>query len=179
MRGLRDGLARDHRVLTFNYPYAVRGAKRPDRTPTLVECHRGAAEYLRPQVDLLILAGRSMGGRMATYLVAEGYTADGLVLYAYPLHPPGRHEKLRIDQFPGITIPMLFFQGTRDSLSEMGLFEKHIASLPNTEVAILEGAGHGPRGGGWTAETMIDRYVTVTSSWIKRISSGESSGQRS
>src|SRR5690606_19885429 len=122
----------------------------------------------------LFLAGRSMGGRMGTYLAAEGYPASGLILYAYPLHPAGKPEKLRVSQFPDITQPMLFLQGSNDALSRMDLFNEHIASLPNAEVEMLEGAGHGYRGGGWTLETVTERYVTASLAWIERISSGTS-----
>lgn len=159
--------------MTFNYPYAERGSKRPDRQERLLECHRAAADRLGAMVRAIFLAGRSMGGRMGTYLAAEGYPTRGLVLYAYPLHPLGKPERLRVEQFDRISVPMLFFQGTKDPLSRMVLFEKHIASLPNAEVELLEGAGHGSRGGGWTAETIAERYVTGTLAFIERVSSGK------
>jgi predicted alpha/beta-hydrolase family hydrolase len=114
---------------------------------------------------------------MGTYLVADGYAADGLVLYAYPLHPPGRPDKLRVDQFADIKVPMLFFQGTNDSLSRMELFEEHISPLANAEVELLDGAGHGPRGGGWDVASMTQRYVDGTLDWIGRVSSGTTPGQ--
>lgn len=174
MIGLRSGLAGGgHTVMTFNYPYTERGVKRPDRQEKLLACHRAAADHLRTMVSRMFLAGRSMGGRMGTYLVAEGYPAAGLIMYAYPLHPAGKPDKLRIDQFDDITVPMLFLQGTRDALSRMDLFEHHIASLPNADVEWLEGAGHGPRGGGWNVETMTERYVEATLTWIEDISSGK------
>lgn len=180
MVAIREGLARSgHTVLTFNYPYTERGGKRPDRQDKLLTAHRAAAEVLTPRVDDLFLAGRSMGGRMGTYLAAEGFPAAGLVLYAYPLHPPGKPEKLRVEQFSEISVPMLFFQGTKDSLSRMDLFEAHVAALPNATVEILEGAGHGFRGGGWSLESIVDRYVEGTAAWIRHISSGERSPQAS
>ncbi len=160
------------RVMTFNYPYKERGAKSPDRPEKLLACHRAAADVLAPMVSgSLFLAGRSMGGRIGTYLAAEGYAVDGLILYAYPLHPAGKPEKLRIDQFPAISVPMLFLQGTKDALSKMELFEEHIAPLPNATTALLEGAGHGARGK-WDAEAMADRYATVTVGWVDTVSSG-------
>ena len=176
MAGLRSGLAAGgHTVMSFNYPYTERGSKRPDSQPRLMACHLAAAETLSTSVDDLFLAGRSMGGRMGTYLVAGGYPAAGLILYAYPLHPAGKPEKLRIDQFADISIPMLFLQGTKDPLSRMELFEQHIAALPNADVDLLEGAGHGPRGGGWNVESMTERYVDSTLTWIDEVSSGTSS----
>ena len=173
---LRDGLVdAGLTVMTFNYPYTERGAKRPDPAKKLVACHRAAADYLRDRVGALYLAGRSMGGRIGTYVVAEGQEASGLVLYAYPLHPPGKPDKLRIDQFPDIDVPMLFFQGTRDALARMDLFDQHVRPLPLADVEILEGATHAPKGGGWTPETTVERLVSVTASWIEQLSSGENS----
>lgn len=171
---LRDGLASaGHTVMTFNYPYAERGAKSPDRPEKLVACHRAAAGYLRDQVTDLFLAGRSMGGRIGTYVVAEGASAAGLILYAYPLHPAGKPEKLRIDQFRDIDIPMLFFHGTRDALARSELFDAHIRPLPNAEVEELAGATHSTKGGGWSHESTAERLVAGTTVWINRISSGK------
>ena len=91
MTSIRDGLvARGHPVLTFNYPYTEAGRRfPPDRRDILLACHRAAAEWLRDRCSGMVMAGRSMGGRMASYLAAEGEPCDGLVLYAYPLHPAG------------------------------------------------------------------------------------------
>lgn len=177
--GIRSGLAAGGlSVMSFNYPYAERGSRRPDVHETLLRCHRAAADVLRAEVDTLFLGGRSMGGRMATYLVAAGYPARGLVLYAYPLHPAGKPDKLRVEQFGAIDVPILFFQGTRDALGRMDLFDRHIRPLPNAEVELLEGAGHGFRGGGWDLDSIVERYVTGTLAWIDRLSSGEGPAQR-
>lgn len=176
---LRDELAASGLlVMTFNYAYTERGSKRPDRSERLVECHRSAADVLARRVDRLFLAGRSMGGRMGTYLVAGGYQCDGLVLYAYPLHPAGKPEKLRVAHFPDIGVPMLFFQGTRDALSRTELFDRHIRPLPNADVVLVEGASHATKGGGWTPETLAAFLASETAAWIKGMSSGETSGQR-
>jgi predicted alpha/beta-hydrolase family hydrolase len=175
MVALREGLAgAGHTVMTFNYPYTERGSKRPDRPEKLVGCHQAAAEALRNDVKRIFLAGRSMGGRMGTYLAAEGYECEGLILFSYPLHPPGKPEKLRIAHFPDITQPMLFFQGTRDPLARMELFDRHIRPLPNATVEILDGANHGFTGGGWTPESMVSRLVVGSTAFISTISSGKS-----
>jgi uncharacterized protein len=171
---IRDGLAaRGYPVMTFNYPYTERGSKRPDRTERLVECHRAAADVLSDRIGGIVLAGRSMGGRMGTYLAAEGYPCSGLVLYSYPLHPAGKPENLRVAHFSDIDEPMLFFQGTRDPLSKMELFDRYVRPLPNAKVEILEGANHGFKGGGWTLESMVERLVAGTDAFIKAISSGK------
>ena len=174
MVGLRDGLAAaGQTVLTFNYPYTERGSRSPDRAPKLVACHRDAADFLRGRVDRLFLAGRSMGGRMATYVVAEGGQAEGVILYAYPLHPAGKPEKLRVAHFSDVHVPMLFFQGTKDALSRMELFDRHIRPLPSANVELLEGANHSFRGKGWTPESSLEYLVGRTAAWIDKVSSGK------
>jgi hypothetical protein len=179
MVGLRDALATSgHTVMTFNYPYTERGSKRPDRTERLVETHRAAADFLAASVDRLFLGGRSMGGRMATYLAADGYPASGIVLYAYPLHPAGKEDNLRAAHLADVPVPMLFFQGTRDALSRMELFDRHVRPLPMVTVEVLDGASHSFRGGGWTIESMIERLDSVTTDWIEEVSSGRTGASR-
>ncbi len=180
MVGLREALAEaGHKVMTFNYPYTERGSRSPDRPEKLVACHRAAATVLQGSVSNLFLAGRSMGGRMGTYLAAEGFPCDGLILYSYPLHPAGKPDKLRVAHFPDVSQPMLFFQGTRDPLSRMELFDRHIRTLPNARIEVLDGANHGFKGGGWTPETMIDRLVEGSARFISEVSSGKSPQTRS
>ena len=138
---LRDGLGKAGlTVLTFNYLYSEAGRKSPDAQPLLLGAHRAARDHLEAEVGgSVVLAGRSMGGRMGTYLAAAGEPALGLVLYAYPLHPPGKPDKLRADHLPAITAPMLFFQGTRDPLSRMELFDRYVRPLPERDGGIARG----------------------------------------
>jgi predicted alpha/beta-hydrolase family hydrolase len=139
MVATRDGLAAEGvTVLTFNYPYTEAGKARPDSTEVLLECHRAALAVLQKRVDGVVLAGRSMGGRMGTYLAADGDPVLGVVCYAYPLHPPGKPEKLRIEHLPDIKVPTLFFQGSRDALSRSDLFDRYVRSLPTAEVVDME-----------------------------------------
>jgi hypothetical protein len=163
---LREGLAaKGLTVLTFNYRYSDKqsggASKRPDAQAVLLETHRAARDWLANEVDgPVFLAGRSMGGRMGTYLAAAGEPALGLVLYAYPLHPPGKLEKLRADHLPDINIPMLFFQGSRDPLSRMDLFDQYVRPLATAQVEDL--AADHSLGGAKNARFLVDR----TAAWI-------------
>ena len=159
---LRDGLSSAGlTVLTFNYHYSEAGKRGPDSQPLLLSAHRAARDRLAHEVGgAVFLAGRSMGGRMGTYLAAAGEPCLGLVLYAYPLHPPGRPDKLRADHLSAVTAPMLFFQGTRDPLSRMELFDRHVRTLPTATVELLE-ADHS-LGGAKNARFLIER----TAGWI-------------
>ena len=120
--------ARGLAVLRFHYPYAQRalreGRRRPpDRREVLESTHASALACLRTRFPdrRLVLAGKSMGGRMGTHLAAEGADCAGLVLMGYPLHPPGRPSKLRSEHFGAVAQPALFLQGTRDALCDLEL----------------------------------------------------------
>jgi uncharacterized protein len=75
---------------------------------------------------------------MGTYLAAEGAGVLGVICYGYPLHPPGKPDRLRIDHLGAIQVPMLFFQGDRDALSRSDLFDRHVRSLANATVVDLK-----------------------------------------
>ena len=159
-----------HGVVTFNYPYAEAGRRAPDRAPKLLSCHRAVvAEAHRRYGTPPILAGRSMGGRMATMLAAEGADVAGVVCLAYPVHPAGKPDRLRIDHLSDITVPMLFFQGSRDSLSRSDLFDEHIRPLPHATVVDMEGADHSFRGRGWTAERVQATVVDGYEAWMRSL----------
>lgn len=106
-------------VRRVDFPYRLAGRRTPDRAPVLVEAVRAAAVALAAELgvrtDRLALGGRSMGGRMCSMAVAEGLAAAALVLVSYPLHPPGRPDRLRTDHFPALTVPCLFVSGDHDA----------------------------------------------------------------
>lgn len=106
-------------VARVDFPYRKEGRRAPDRAPKLVaavvEEASAFARAARIRPARLALGGRSMGGRMCSMAVAEGLPAAALVLVAYPLHPPGRPDKLRVEHLPSVTVPCLFVSGTRDS----------------------------------------------------------------
>jgi predicted alpha/beta-hydrolase family hydrolase len=131
-------------VVRFNFPYRERGAKLPDRMPVLQAAIVQAVDEVRRQrqPQRLIIGGRSMGGRAASMLAADGFECDGLLLLAYPLHPAGKPEKTRDAHLPRIRVPVLCFNGTRDELCIRELMGKAISGLQNWQMHWLEGAGH-------------------------------------
>jgi predicted alpha/beta-hydrolase family hydrolase len=134
-----------------DFDYRREGRRAPDRAPKLMARVRTEAEALVERTgiapDRLLLGGRSMGGRMCSMVVAEGLPARGLVLIAYPLHPPGRPDKLRIEHLPDIRVPCLFVSGTRDPFGTPDELESHTKAVagPVTHVWI-EGARHELKG---------------------------------
>ncbi len=138
-------------VVRADFPYRREGRKAPDRAPKLIACVRDEAAALadRTGVDpaAVVLGGRSMGGRMCSMAVAEGLPAAGLVLIAYPLHPPGRPDKLRVEHLPQISVPCLFVSGTRDPFGTPDELESHTKAIagPVTHVWV-EGGRHELKG---------------------------------
>ena len=143
---VQRGLAsRSVAAVRFNFLYSERGKRAPDRRPQLIACWRSIAEWVRNELapKELFLAGKSMGGRMVSYMVAEGYPCDGLFFLGYPLHPPGKTDQLRKDHLPSIEAPMLFIAGTRDALGKLDLLKPVVGELgTGAALHIIEGADH-------------------------------------
>jgi predicted alpha/beta-hydrolase family hydrolase len=132
-------------TLRFNFPYREAGRKFPDRPPAAVTAWRAAmAEAAaRSAGEPLWAGGKSFGGRMASMAVAEGMPAAGLVYLGYPLHPPGKPEKLRDEHLYGLTLPMLFLQGTRDPFATPELLAAVVARIgPTASLEWRDGGGH-------------------------------------
>jgi predicted alpha/beta-hydrolase family hydrolase len=133
-------------VCRFNFPYREAGRRLPDRLPALVACYRGIVEHVRSDGALaapwIAIGGRSLGGRVASHLAAEGVVVHGLVFLAFPLHPPGRPATARATHLASIAAPMLFVQGTRDRLAEWSLLEPLVRALPGATLHAVDGADH-------------------------------------
>lgn len=130
----------------MDFPYRKAGRKAPDRAPVLVRSVVEGAEELRERVPKLALGGRSMGGRMCSMAVAEGLSAEALVLISYPLHPPGKPEKLRTEHFPDIKLPCLFVSGTRDAFGRPEELKEATKAIPGSVThRWIEGGDHGLR----------------------------------
>ena len=132
--------------IIFNFPYKEAGRKPPDRMPKLMAAYEAVIDRLRRDElapGQLFIGGKSMGGRVATMLAAEGVPVEGLVLLGYPLHPAGRPEKLRSDHLPRIEAPLLFIQGDRDNLCRLDLLRREIRPLgKQASLHVIEGGDH-------------------------------------
>ena len=117
MRLFATGLAeRGVDVVTFDFLYTAQSRKVPDPAPRLEGCYRAVIDAVLKHKTLkgnrLVIGGKSMGGRIASQVAAQNSeNIDGLVFLGYPLHPPGRPDKLRSEHLPKIKAPMLFVQG--------------------------------------------------------------------
>ena len=152
-------------TLRFEFPYMQAGRRAPDRPQVLLDAWGEAfAEGVeRAGGRPAFAGGKSMGGRIASMAVAEGMAAAGLVFLGYPLHPPGRPEKIRDAHLDAVPVPMLFLQGSRDSFARPDLLAGVIARLrPRAEYVEITGGDHsfrvagGPRDGAAIGATLAD-----------------------
>jgi uncharacterized protein len=140
----KDGLSEIGDVETFDYDYMREGRRRPDPLPQLIAAHRKALNRARERhhPESTILLGKSMGGRVGCHVSLEE-NVDGLVCLGYPLCAMGDRTKLRDEVLRALTTPILFVQGTRDSLCPLDLLERVRAEMkaPNF-LHVLEGGDH-------------------------------------
>jgi len=147
MRMVAAGLAaRGFDAMTFNFLYKEQGRSVPDPKAKLELCYRAvidaALKHKKLKANRLIIGGKSMGGRIASQVAAANPDGiDGLVFLGYPLHPPGRLDKMRDEHLKDIKAPMLFVQGSRDAFGTAdeisATIEKH--RLPATLFPIAGG----------------------------------------
>jgi predicted alpha/beta-hydrolase family hydrolase len=135
-------------TLRFQFPYAAAGSRRPDPRPVLVDAVCAAvAEGERLAGGLPLLAGgKSMGGRMTSLAAAEGRLEGvrGIAFLGFPLHPAGRPGVERAAHLERVPQPMLFLQGTRDTLADLALLRPICERLgPRAQLHVSEGADHG------------------------------------
>ena len=134
----------------MDFPYRLAGRRSPDRPPVLLQAVREGAAALSARAGLaperVALGGRSMGGRICSMAAAEGLPCLALVLVSYPLHPPGRPDKLRTEHFPQLRVPCLFVSGTRDAFGAPAELEAATGAIPGPVHHVwLEGGDHGLR----------------------------------
>lgn len=163
-------------VLRYHFPYMQRGSKRPDRQPLLLasvaaaiarghEVARGAPVWA---------GGKSMGGRMTSLAAADRDLDEvrGLVFFGFPLHAAGKPSTERGDHLVDVTVPMLFLQGTRDSLAKLELLDPIVNAL-GKQVTLhrIEGGDHGfrvPRSAGRSEAEVRLELGRVAADWMSR-----------
>ena len=121
-------------VERVEFPGQAAGKRRPDPPAVCIETIRTATSELADRLGVptsrVAVGGRSMGGRMCSMAVAEGLVVAALVLVSYPLHPPGRPDKLRTAHFPDLHLPCLFVSGRRDAFGTPDELRHETAAIP-------------------------------------------------
>lgn len=176
MSAAAEGLAaRGFLVARFNFLYLEMGKRSPDRQPVLESTWRDVVNELEPSRGgrKLVLGGKSLGGRIASHVVAAGAPADGLLFLGYPLHPPGRPDRIRDAHLREISVPMLFVEGTRDPFCPLPTLDEARSRFKATsEVAIIEGGDHSFKvraSSGRTTRQAWGEVVDVAAAWVERL----------
>jgi uncharacterized protein len=179
-RHAADLVAAGHPTALFNFPFTEIGRRRPDPAARLLSTWRDVIEQLGPRLGEarpLVIGGRSMGGRMATMIAADASGPDvaGVVAIAYPLHPPGRPDRLRVEHWPGLRAPVLLVSGSRDAMAPIPAVQRNLAvHMPagRASLHVVAGADHSFRvrkmDGRSEDEVLADVGSAVTS-WLAAI----------
>jgi len=162
-------------TIKFNFPYMETGRGAPDSPQRLAQAWRSVIERVRRELrpGPLFVGGKSMGGRIASLVVAGGEPTAGLVLLGYPLQPAGRPNVLRSEHLARVACPILFVQGSRDRLCDLELLRKVLATLPApASLHVIEDGDHSfkvPKRSGKTERQVWDDIVNGVASWLKGI----------
>jgi predicted alpha/beta-hydrolase family hydrolase len=169
-----ESLASGRGVLLYDFPYRDQGRRTPDPPDVLEATTRAVGDYARTALGAarLVHGGKSMGGRIASQVVAAGAPGDALILLGYPLHPPGKPGQLRDRHLPRIAVPMLFVQGTRDAFARPDLLDAVLARLgEKATLHRIEGGDHSfgvLRRSGRTATEVEAEVERVILAWLDR-----------
>lgn len=178
MQAVATGLAiRNIATLRYQFPYMERGSKRPDSPAIAHAAVRAAVATAAAQCPglPLIAGGKSFGGRMTSQAQAKQPLPGvrGLCFFGFPLHPAGKPATERGDHLAAIAVPMLFLQGTRDSLADVKLIEPLVASLgPRAALHLVENADHSfhvPVKSGRNGSEIMDELLDIMAAWVRRI----------
>jgi predicted alpha/beta-hydrolase family hydrolase len=157
-------------TLRFNFPFAEGKKGRPD-TPAVAHATIAAAikkaREINPALPLFA-SGKSFGGRMSSQFLSANPDSDvkGIVFYGFPLHPSGKPSIERAEHLKALKIPMLFLQGTKDTLATWELIETVCGSLKKASLVKLEGADHSFKAG---KKDVMSLLVSETEKWVKKI----------
>ncbi len=161
--------ARGISIVTFDFRYMQQGRRIPDRAPMLEERFREVIEATRQwSSGALFVGGKSMGGRIATHLGAtplEGLS--GVVVFGYPLHPPGKPEQLRVAHLPSLDVPMLIVQGEHDAFGTPNELAPALQMVPTpVDVHVVEGGDHSLKVRGRSREDVSKEVLDVVAQWM-------------
>jgi len=164
-------------TLRYQFPYMEEQRGRPDSPATLTATVAAAmhAAKQNPANLPLLAGGKSMGGRMSSHAAAEGLIPGvrGLIFFGFPLHPPNRPGTKRADHLAKVPVPMLFLQGTRDTLADLKLLEPIVKGLRgNGKLHIIESADHGfhvLKRSGKTDASVLTELARTAAEWAEKL----------
>ena len=165
----------DLAVARFNFRYIDAGRRSPDKQPVLEDTYRDVVQEITDDrsPQRLFIGGKSMGGRIGSHIVATGAEANGLVYLGYPLHPPGRPERIRDAHLGDIKAPQLFVEGTRDPFCPLDTLEEVIGKRKlKADVVVIDDGDHSlkvRKSSGRSTKQAWDEAIAAIATWIGRI----------
>jgi len=165
----------DLAVARFNFRYTDEKRRAPDKQPVLEDTYREAVQQVADERSprSLFIGGKSMGGRIGSHIVAGGTQADGLLYLGYPLHPPGRPERIRDAHLGDIKAPQLFVEGTRDPFCPLGTLAEVIGKRKlKADVVVIDDGDHSlkvRKSSGRSTKQAWDEAIGAIATWIERI----------
>ena len=176
MEFFAGALTTDRRaVARFNFAYMEQGRRSPGSPKASEETFAAVLEHVRRELSpaALFIGGKSYGGRMASHLAADRAEIDGLVFLGYPLHAPGKPERIRAEHLKETAVPMLFVEGTRDPFCPLPTLEKVRKKLARTDLIVVEGGDHSLKvrktSGRTTKEAWAEAAAGI-SRWLEGVS---------
>ncbi len=178
MEGAAAALAaRDIATLRYQFPYMEKGISRPDPQPVLLATVQSAVAAARDAAGglPLLAGGKSMGGRMTSLASAKHGLCDvrGIVFFGFPLHPAGSPGTERAEHLERAAAPMLFLQGTRDKLADLGRLRPVIERLgPKATLHVVDGADHSfevPKRTGRNLSDVLEELALTVATWAERL----------
>ena len=148
----------------FNFEYMEAHRKMPDPQPKLQARYRSVVEQVLAdhKPKQIIIGGKSMGGRVASYIAGDTPGVNGLVFLGYPLHPPGKTDQLRDQHLYALKLPMLFISGTKDTLAERSPLERVVKKIgANATLVWVEGGDHSLKRGKKDNESLPSAVDTI------------------
>ena len=150
-------------VERIEFPGQASGKRRTDPPAVCIETVRNATVAFATQLGVktarIAIGGRSFGGRMCSLAVADGLGVAALVLVSYPLHPPGKPDRLRTEHFPQLHVPCLFVSGRKDAFAAPAELEREIAAIPGPVTVSFVDGDHSLR----RSETEV---ASIVATWL-------------
>jgi predicted alpha/beta-hydrolase family hydrolase len=162
-------------TVKFNFAYMEARRKTPDKTDVLENCYQTIIDQARSrhETDRALIGGKSMGGRIASQVAAKNTVdVDGLFFLGYPLHPPGRTDRLRDEHLYKINKPMLFISGTRDNFARRDLLEKVVKKIgPIAQLKWIDDGDHSFKKHGSAPDKVsgTEEAFAILLEWLERV----------
>jgi predicted alpha/beta-hydrolase family hydrolase len=152
----------------FNFDYMEQGRKIPDAQPKMQEKYRQVVREVaaKHKPRKIIIGGKSMGGRVASYVAADMDEVSGLVFLGYPLHAPGKQDKMRDAHLYEIKKPMLFLSGTKDTFAEKPLLERVVSRIGEYATLVWTEKGDHSLKVGKTGTAPLEAAADEIQKWV-------------